>query len=209
VSSLSVPAPRRSVAPIFDVLARAYDTEIVQRIGYRPAQDEVVAELRKAGSRRILDVGCGTGILAARIDDELSPEIVYGCDASAGMLAQAQSRSSEVHWCQGQAEHLPLPDGEVDAVVSTNAFHFFDKPAALADFFRVLAPGGIAVVVMVSSPTVGISRLTAVSGTGSFPTRREMRALFGNAGFDKVTQRRVDRPFLRIVPECVTTGVKR
>src|SRR5216683_1196678 len=126
----TITAPR-SVAPAFDRIARFYDTEILQRLSYRPAQDEVIAELRKAGSRRILDVGCGTGQLAARILDELGPEAVYGCDLSAGMLEQAAARSSAVDWRNGEAEHLPFDDESMDAVVSTHAFHFFDQPAAL------------------------------------------------------------------------------
>jgi ubiquinone/menaquinone biosynthesis C-methylase UbiE len=185
---------RASVAPVFDRIARFYDTEIVQLLGYRPAQDEVVRELRAAGARRIVDVGCGTGILAARLRQELRPEVVYGIDASEGMLAQAVARDPSVQWRQARAEALPLRDEEVDAVVSTHAFHFFDKPAALAEFHRVLAPGGRVVVVLASSPTRALSRLPLLGGSASFPTRDEMRELLEGAGFEIVDQRRVRRP---------------
>ena len=44
------------------------------------------------------------------------------------------------------AEQLPFDDGALDAVVTTSAFHFFDQPAALREFHRVLAPGGLVAV---------------------------------------------------------------
>ncbi len=78
--------------------------------------------------------------------NELHPEAVYGVDMSEGMLAQAKKRSSAVTWLRGPAERLPFDDGALDAVVTTSAFHFFDQPAALREFHRVLAPGGLAAV---------------------------------------------------------------
>src|SRR6266702_7715892 len=106
-SRLSISRPRRSVAPLFDRIARFYDTDFIQRLGYKPPQDEVVVELRQAGSRRIADVGCGTGILASRLEAELGAEVVYGIDASDGMLDQAKARSRDVEWKHALAEQLP------------------------------------------------------------------------------------------------------
>ena len=76
---------------------------------------------------------------------------VYGVDMSEGMLSQARSRSSAVQWRRGPAEQLPFDDGPLDAVVTTSAFHFFDQPAALREFHRVLAPGGLVAVATMSS----------------------------------------------------------
>ena len=88
----------------------------------------MLALLAAAGSRRIADIACGTGILADRIERELHPDEVYGVDMSEGMLAQAEQRSPEVTWLRGPAERLPFDDGALDAVVTTSAFHFFDQP---------------------------------------------------------------------------------
>ncbi len=207
-SRLSISRPRRSVAPLFDRIARFYDADFIQRLGYKPPQDEVVVELRQAGSRRIADVGCGTGILASRLKAELGAEVVYGIDASDGMLDQAKARSSEVEWRHALAEQLPLPDGAVDAVVSTTAFHFFDRPKALAEFYRVLGPGGRAVVVTSLAPTRLISQLSRLGNIQQAPTRHEMRESFERAGFSSVKQRRVRRPFNLPTPEVVTIGVR-
>ena len=99
---------------------------------------------------RIADIACGTGILADRIERELHPDKVFGVDMSEGMLKEAKARSTAVQWLTGPAEQLPFDDGALDAVVTTSAFHFFDQPAALAEFYRVLAPGGFAVAATIS-----------------------------------------------------------
>src|SRR2546429_5182426 len=100
-----------SVVRSFDLISRVYDNPLVQRFGYRPNHDAVVAALRRHGATRVLDVGCGTGILAARVERELGPDVVYGCDPSSGMLAKARERSPSVQWIQGAAEQVPLDDG--------------------------------------------------------------------------------------------------
>lgn len=183
------------VAPAFDKFARFYDMPWLQSCVYRPPQDAILEELRSRGARRIVDVGCGTGILADRIQRELRPDDVVGVDASEGMLEKATARSAAVRWIVGTAEDLPLPDGSVDAVVTTTAFHFFDQPAALAEFRRVLAPGGIAAVGVVTQP-FAMPGLIGWIGKGwanhlHQPTAKELRNMFGQAGFQQVEQRGV------------------
>ena len=56
----------------------------------------MIAALNDRGARKLADIACGTGILAARIVSELHPDEVYGVDMSDGMLAQARMRSSQV-----------------------------------------------------------------------------------------------------------------
>jgi ubiquinone/menaquinone biosynthesis C-methylase UbiE len=132
--------------------ARRYDTPWIQRWFYRPPQDAILEELRVRGSPRIIDVGFGTGILADRIQRELQADEVIGVDPSEGRLSKAKARSSAVRWIVGPAEKLPLPDDSVDAVPSTTAFQFFDQPAALAEFGRVLASGGIVALGTITQP---------------------------------------------------------
>jgi ubiquinone/menaquinone biosynthesis C-methylase UbiE len=58
-----------------------------------------------------------------------------------------------VQWLRGPAEQLPFDDGALDAIVTTSAFHFFDQPAALREFRRVLASGGLVDAVYSSLPS--------------------------------------------------------
>jgi len=185
---------------------------LVQRVVYHPIQDRVVEHLRRAGRRRVLDVGCGTGILATRIRDELEPDVVYGCDLSAGMLAQAEARSSGVHWLNSRAECLPLRAGAVDAVVSSAAFHFFDQRAALAEFHRVLSPGGFIVIAVPSPFTPAGSQILASGmrplGTARFPTQGEMRRQVEASGFTVVTRDRAGGLRRVVDPTVVTVAVR-
>lgn len=182
------------VRRMFDRFAHVYDTSVLQRTVYRPAQDAVAAEVRAAGSTRVLDVGCGTGILAARIGEESERATVVGCDLSLGMLRQA-ARRHRGGWLQGDALRLPVRDGALDAVVSTQAFHFMpDRGAALREFRRVLGPGGLLVIAMVNPHTELASRLmsgagTRVLGRGAWPTRGVLRAEVEAAGFEVRAQR--------------------
>jgi ubiquinone/menaquinone biosynthesis C-methylase UbiE len=203
VSSVSNASP--SVVRAFNLIARVYDNPAVQRVVYRPNHDAVVGALRKYDARRVVDVGCGTGILAARIQAELRPEVVYGCDPSAGMLAKARRRSSAVSWIQASADRLPFSDAAVDAVVTTEAFQFFDQPSALREFHRVLAPGGHAVIAMIT-PALRPPRALTERLPARWHTMGGIRALLGEAGFEVLEQRRV-RP-LPLWPGVATVAVK-
>lgn len=200
-----------AITRFWSFAAPAYNQQCLQRWVYRPAQDEVIAQLQQHGCRQIADIACGTGILADRIDRELRPDEVYGLDMSDGMLAKARERSDQVRWMSGPAEELPFQDGFLDAVVTTSAFHFFDQPAALAEFHRVLAPGGI-VAVTTMSPRQAFPPLHALSaGLGApahNPTVQEMRNLFESAGLTVSDQHRVRRPTWTPVSDLITVGVK-
>jgi len=199
------------VTRFWTIAAPLYDHPSLQQWVYRPAQDEVIDELRAHGARRIADIACGTGILAARIADEIEPDEIYGVDMSDGMLKQARARSAKVDWRKGPAEQLPFNDGTLDAVVSTSAFHFFDQPKAMADFYRVLRPGGLAAVATISPPQIPLlSRLTNSNSSAAHnPSAQEMRTLFTDAGFDISDQHRVDRPlWTRGVWDLITIGTK-
>ena len=208
-------APRRTlndaVTQFWSIAAPLYDLPFLQQWVYRPAQDEVIEQLGDHGARKVADIACGTGILADRIARELHPGEVYGVDMSDGMLAQAKVRSADVQWRKGPAEHLPFEDGVLDAVVTTSAFHFFDQPAALREFHRVLAPGGL-VAVATLSPRQALP-LHALSANrlnpAHNPSPTEMRALFEGAGFEVSDQHRVRRPvWTRVLSDLITVGIK-
>jgi ubiquinone/menaquinone biosynthesis C-methylase UbiE len=208
-------APRRTlndaVTQFWSIAAPLYDLPFLQQWVYRPAQNEVIEQLNAIGARKVADIACGTGILADRIRNELHPDEVYGVDMSDGMLAQAKARSSDVQWRKGPAEHLPFEDGVLDAVVTTSAFHFFDQPAALREFHRVLAPGGLVAVATLSPrQPLPLRRLSANRlNPAHNPSPDEMRALFEGAGFRVSDQHRVRRPaWTRVLSDLITVGIK-
>lgn len=97
---------------------------------------------------RVLDVGCGTGILARQAVGRVGLEgHVVGLDPNPGMLAVAKQRDPSVEWREGAAEAIEYADGSFDRVVSQFAAMFFaDMPAAFAEMARVCAKGGRTVV---------------------------------------------------------------
>lgn len=204
--------PDVAVHRIFDRVAHLYDTAWLQRALYAAVQDLALRELRAAPARSILDVGCGTGIFAARLDREPAPATVVGCDLSAGMLAEGAARSRDVGWVRGDSARLPFRSGAFEAVVCTQAFHFFDQPAAWREFLRVLAPGGRALVGMIHPRTEIAGRRSSrlFSSTAktpvNLPTRPAMRRLATEAGFEVLAQHEVEWRFRRVVPLVLTVG---
>lgn len=91
---------------------------------------------------RVLDVGCGTGVLAREAARRAgSSGSVTGIDVNPGMLSVAAKLAPQIRWDEGVAEQLPFDSGSFDAVVSQFALMFFGQ-AALSEMWRVLAPGG-------------------------------------------------------------------
>ncbi len=133
-------AGRRGLTGIYDpVLA------LTMREGvWRPP---LVARVLSAGPSTILDLGCGTGTLAVAL--ARSGAAVVGVDGDAGVLERARRKAAaagvEVDWRAARADAVPLADGAVDAVTCTLLLHHLApaaKAAALAECFRILAPGG-------------------------------------------------------------------
>jgi SAM-dependent methyltransferase len=87
-----------------------------------------------------VDVGAGTGKLTRPLLG--SGATVIAIEPVAAMGAVLERELPPVRALEGTAESLPLADGSVQAVVAGQAFHWFDAPAALAEFHRVLGKGG-------------------------------------------------------------------
>ncbi|MGH1493795.1 MAG: class I SAM-dependent methyltransferase [Acidimicrobiales bacterium] len=92
----------------------------------------------------VLDIGCGTGVLARAAARQLGDSgSVTGIDINDGMLAVARQATERVTWQHGPAERLPYPDRSFDRVVSQFALMFFaDQMASIEEMARVTRPGG-------------------------------------------------------------------
>lgn len=186
----------------FDVWSSIYDFPLVQRATYRPIHDAVLRALATGPGARILDVGCGTGLLAQRLVGEPSVQSVVGCDFSSGMLAHAAARlggAAKAALVRGDAARLPFADGVFDAVISTEAFHWFpDQEAALRELRRVLRPGGRLLLALVSPPFEFLAGavelgMSLVGQPLWWTTPRRLAARVEAAGFQVENQRRIFR----------------
>jgi ubiquinone/menaquinone biosynthesis C-methylase UbiE len=92
--------------------------------------------------RRVLDVGCGTGRLAAALAERFACK-VWGVDTSPEMLAVARERVPRgVAVREAPAERLPFRDGWFERATMTLVVHHVDRPRAFAEARRVVADGG-------------------------------------------------------------------
>ncbi|HZR81174.1 MAG TPA: class I SAM-dependent methyltransferase [Candidatus Binatia bacterium] len=212
MSDIGLSGPGRG---LFDAWSSFYDLEAVQRATYRPVHRAVMRSLREEHAASILDVGCGTGQLDADIVRELPWARVVGCDFSHGMLRHAADRSDRVRWVQGDACRLPFHDARFDAVVSTEAFHWFPDPAAaLAEFHRVLVPCGRILIAHATSPAHWVEELLhaasrLVGEPFRWPTQDEMRERVERAGFTVASQEHIARlPGGLLFAPILTTAVK-
>ncbi len=144
---------------MFDGVARGYDRTNTLLSGgndilWRAAMVRAVAP---QPGERILDVAAGTGSSSAAL--ARSGARVVAVDISPGMIAEGRRRHRKIEFIEADAMALPFGDNEFDAVtISFGLRNITDPKAALAEFYRVLKPGGRLVVCEFSKPPVAIFR---------------------------------------------------
>jgi len=159
---------------------------IVEAAGIRPGDS-------------VLDVGCGPGslTLAAKVAAGAAGK-VHGIDASPEMIETARQKAGaagqDVDFRLGLMEQLEFADGSLDVVLSRLAIHHLPEELqakAFAEIFRVLKPGGLALIADMPTASHSLSGhlallLAALGGRGNQPSR--LISLFQQAGFTDVEQ---------------------
>lgn len=150
----------------------------------------------------VLDVACGTGVLARAIARQIGPRgSVTGLDPNPGMLTAAEEMAPGIDWRQGSAGELPFDEGSFDVVVSQFGLMLFESPEkAIQEMGRVLRPGGRMFVAVFDSldalpayaaaadvyeETVGLSVGDALRFPFSMGDVEELEALFERAGITR------------------------
>ncbi|HEX2746785.1 MAG TPA: class I SAM-dependent methyltransferase [Verrucomicrobiales bacterium] len=143
--------------------------------------------------RRVLDAGCGTGLMSLKLG--ATGRQTTGLDLSPDMIGRAgRRRSPNVEFVQGDVENLPFADGSFDAVVNLISFHHYPAPArALAEFRRVLRPGGRLILIAFDRKSLYIKLAQRVNhwtrwiaGHSWQKTAEEVSALVKQSGFDRI-----------------------
>jgi ubiquinone/menaquinone biosynthesis C-methylase UbiE len=135
-----------SEAALFTTMtfAEIYERQLVGPL-FRPFAEDLIARLDPGGQDRLLDVACGTGIVARVARERMGPAArIVGVDASPLMLAVARGVDPTIDWREGNAMSLPVAEGERFSLVTCHqGLQFFpDKAAAVREMRRVLQPAG-------------------------------------------------------------------
>lgn len=183
--------------------AEGYESFMVPTL-FGPWAAKLIQAADPQPGERVLDVGCGTGIVARQVAERLGgPARVTGVDISPHMLAVARASAARegaaIEWRQGSAEQLPFPDRSHDVVLCQFALMFCaDRPGALSEMRRVVAADGRVLVSVwqgldrhpfyqtlhdVIERRLGISALQDIFALGRAD---ELRALAMGAGFQRV-----------------------
>jgi SAM-dependent methyltransferase len=147
--------------------------------GRPPYPEEALDWLIPAGRPRVLDIGAGTGKLTRQIAARGLP--VTAVDPSDGMLTQLRRVLPGVPAHQGTAEHIPLADGSVDAIVCAQAWHWVDSARAVPETARVLSPGGTLALVwnLRDESTDWVHRLGEILDSPEQPRQTDLGVPFG------------------------------
>lgn len=196
--------------------SEAYERYIVQAFMQGWTHGLLDAATIAAGAR-ILDVACGTGVVARQAASRVGKEgHVVGVDLNPAMLAMArtlpQPSGAPIEWKEGNATALPFPDETFDVVLCQQGLQFFpDKPAALRDIRRVLVPTGHLVlsvwrgishcpwqrvVADALEHQVSMDAAMGIRGAFALGDREELRALIAAAGFRSI-RIRIDSQMIR------------
>ena len=195
--------------------AELYERYLVPAITALWAAD-LVERVAPAPGERVLDVACGTGIVARRVAQRIGTGQIVGLDLNAGMLAVAQAVSAglqpPIEWQEGSALEMPFEDSAFDVVLCQLGLQFFpDRSAALLEMFRVLAPEGrlgLNVYSAIERTPVALALVEALDqhlGSGASAVKRSEHAL---ADADDLRRLVADAEFRDVILQPVTQTIR-
>ncbi len=207
---------KTQVAREFTSWSRSYDRSILQWLLFGPSHRVLIwriGQLAGGAPLKMLDVGCGTGMFAAKVRGKLPNVNVWGVDLVSEMLVKGAPRwrlhRGHVFPVKGDSERLPFSSGTFDVVTCANSFHHYPhQDRAVAEMRRVLRPGGR--LMIIDGYRDGLWGwfiydvcVASVEGDVHHASAKRFRELMMQAGLRAIAQRIYHGP----APFLITEGV--
>ena len=210
----------RGVRQMFDDISHRYDLlNRLLSLGIdRRWRRFAVSQLSVPKGGRVLDIATGTCDVALEVAGQTDPSVtIVGEDFTQGMLVQGQAKldgsehGQRIMLVNAPCEEIPHPDACFDAItIAFGIRNVVDRPAGLSEMFRVLKPGGRAVILEFSQPRSALFRrlyyfyfqkiLPTIGGLLSkrsayqylpdsvieFPAQEEFSQMMATAGFSRL-----------------------
>lgn len=207
----------------FDEWSRYYDRSWLNELVFFPSvrrcQEEILRWQQKRTPQpyRALDVGCGTATLLSILSRDPLAERLVGLDYSPSMIRQASQKTihsetgGKISLVVGDSERLPFATGSFDVVTCCNSFHHYPRQArAVAEFRRILRPGGMMVLIdgfrdnVVGWVLFDIA-VMFVERDVHHATWAEVRQMATDAGFAEISQQKMNVLAPLLVTRAVTS----
>lgn len=214
---------KRQATDEFNRWSESYDRCVLQWLLFGPSHRAMIRRMRERyldRPIRVLDIGCGTGLFAARVREAMPRARVTGVDLVDGMLQKGRERwrklSETAAPVQGDSERLPFDSGAFDVVTCANSFHHYPhQDRAVAEMRRVLKPGGRLILVdgyrdAVYGWFIYDVCVAKREGNVHHCSGAQVRELMDRAGFESVEQKvhRGFAPFLLSEAVCPASTVR-
>ncbi|NDL60496.1 methyltransferase domain-containing protein [Phytoactinopolyspora sp. XMNu-373] len=204
--------------------AEVYESKFVPAI-FAEWADRLVEAVDVAPMQAVLDVACGTGIVARTVADRIGSGTIVGLDLNAAMLAVAHRLRPDLEWHQGDAVELPFPERTFDRVLCQMGLMFVpDRARAIREMARVATGGSTVGIVVPASigeqpayrelasivaDEAGAAAAVLIDTYWSCGDLDELRALFSSAGLTHVVARtHLGTARFRSADELVATEVE-
>lgn len=164
---------------------------------------EIVNRACLGEGEKVLDVACGTG-LVARIASkkQSSTDLIYGIDVNEAMLKKAREIEAHINWHHSDVTDMPFSDNKFDVILCQQGLQYFPNPSlALKEMRRVLAENGRILssvwrpikyspfyesLCKVLEKYINAKAASMLSGAFSFGDHMKLKTLFSNAGFRSI-----------------------